>query len=64
MRWTGNVARMGQVRNAYKTFVGKPDGKRPLSRPRRMIFGEQGGAVWTGNIWLRIVTSGGFLRTR
>jgi hypothetical protein len=27
MRWAGNVARMGQTRNAYKILVGKPDGK-------------------------------------
>jgi hypothetical protein len=26
---------MGEIRNAYKTLVGKPEGKRPLGRPRR-----------------------------
>jgi hypothetical protein len=36
MRWTGNVARMGAKRNAYRIFVGKPEGKRSLGRPRRM----------------------------
>jgi hypothetical protein len=35
MRWAGHVARMGEKRNAYRLFVGKPDGKRPLGRPRR-----------------------------
>jgi hypothetical protein len=35
MRWTGHVARMGEKRNAYRLLVGKPDGKRPLERPRR-----------------------------
>jgi hypothetical protein len=35
MRWEGHVARMGAKRNAYKIFVGKPEGKRPLGRPRR-----------------------------
>jgi hypothetical protein len=35
MRWAGNVARMGATRNAYRIFVGKPEGKRPLGRPRR-----------------------------
>jgi hypothetical protein len=35
MRWTGHVARMGEKRNAYKILVGKPEGKRPLGRPRR-----------------------------
>jgi hypothetical protein len=35
MRWAGHVARMGETRNAYKILVGKPEGKRPLGRPRR-----------------------------
>jgi hypothetical protein len=35
MRWTGHVARMGKKRNTYRILVGKPDGKRPLGRPRR-----------------------------
>jgi hypothetical protein len=35
MRWAGNVARMGERRNAYRTLVGKPEGRRPLERPRR-----------------------------
>jgi hypothetical protein len=35
MRWTGHVARMGEKRNAYRLLVGKPEGKRPLGRPRR-----------------------------
>jgi hypothetical protein len=35
MRWTGHAARMGQKRNAYRDFVVKPKGKRPLERPRR-----------------------------
>ena len=35
LRWTGHVARTEQSRNAYKVFVGKPEGKRPLGRPRR-----------------------------
>jgi hypothetical protein len=34
MRWASHVARMGEKRNAY-TLVGKPEGKRPLGRPRR-----------------------------
>jgi hypothetical protein len=33
-RWTGHVARMGEKRHAYRLFVGKPEGKRPLGRPR------------------------------
>jgi hypothetical protein len=34
MRWAGNVARI-KKRNAYTILVGKPEGKRPLGRPRR-----------------------------
>jgi hypothetical protein len=34
MRWAGNVARMGEKRNAFRLLVGKPEGKRPLGRPR------------------------------
>ena len=35
MRWVGHVARMGQRRGVYRVLVGKPEGKRPLGRPRR-----------------------------
>jgi hypothetical protein len=35
MRWAGNVARMGLVRGAYNILVGRPEGRRPLGRPRR-----------------------------
>jgi len=34
MRWAGNVARMGERRGVYRVLVGKPEGKRPLGRPR------------------------------
>jgi hypothetical protein len=34
IRWAGHVPRMGQLRNAYKIFIGKPEGKRSLERPR------------------------------
>jgi hypothetical protein len=33
-RWARNVARMGAKRYAYSILVGKPEGKRPLGRPR------------------------------
>jgi len=43
--WVGHVARMGERRGVYRVFVRKPDGKRPLGRPRhrwkyniKMIF--------------------------
>ena len=34
MRWVGNVAGMGEGRGVYMVLVGKPEGKRPLGRPR------------------------------
>jgi hypothetical protein len=56
MKWTGHVARMGEKRNAYRTLVGKPEGKRPLGRPRRkwmdnarMDLREIG---WDGMEWI------------
>jgi hypothetical protein len=36
MWWAEHVARMGEKRNAYRLLVGKPEGKRPLGRPRHM----------------------------
>jgi hypothetical protein len=35
MRWAGHVARMWEERGMYRVLVGKPEGKRPLGRPRR-----------------------------
>jgi hypothetical protein len=35
MRWAGHVARMGEKRNAYRILVRKPEGRRPLGRPKR-----------------------------
>jgi hypothetical protein len=35
MRWAGHVTRIEEKRNVYKLLVGKPEGKRPLGRPRR-----------------------------
>jgi hypothetical protein len=34
MRWAGHVIRVGEDRNMYKVFMAKPEGKRPLGRPR------------------------------
>jgi hypothetical protein len=39
--WAGHVSRMGEKRDAYRILVGRPEGKRPLGRPRRK---------WEGNI--------------
>ena len=35
MRWAGHLARMGEDRGVHRVLVGKPEGKRPLGRPRR-----------------------------
>jgi hypothetical protein len=35
MRWAGHVPRMGESRGLLSVSVGKPEGKRPLGRPRR-----------------------------
>jgi hypothetical protein len=58
MSWAGNVARLGEPRNAYRILVGKPGGKRPLGRPRsrwvdniKMDLGEIG---WDGVAWIEL----------
>jgi hypothetical protein len=69
MKWAGHVARMGEERKVCKVLVGKPEGKRPLGRPRRrwedgirMDIRETGlGGVWIGFDWLRTGTGGGLL---
>ena len=35
IRWAGNVARVDETRGIYRVLVGKPEGKRPIGRPRR-----------------------------
>jgi hypothetical protein len=35
MRWAGHVARTEEGRGVYRVLVGRPEGKRPLERPRR-----------------------------
>jgi hypothetical protein len=58
MRWAGHVARMGEGINVYRVLVGKPEGKRPLGRPRRrwedgikMDLREIG---WEGVEWIQL----------
>jgi hypothetical protein len=46
MRWAGHVTRMGERRNAYRLLVGKPEGRRPLGRPRHR---------WLDNIRMDLV---------
>jgi hypothetical protein len=59
---------MGEGRNVYRVLVGKPEGKRPLVRPRRrwedgikMDLREIVWGVWNGFTWLKIGTVGGLL---
>ena len=42
MRWAGHVARMGEESGVYRVLVGKPEGKRPLGRPRRRWVDNNG----------------------
>jgi hypothetical protein len=49
MMWAGYVARMGEKRNVYRLLVGKPEGKRPLGRPR---------SRWIDNIKLDLTEIG------
>jgi hypothetical protein len=71
MRWAVLVAHMGERRDVYRVLLGKPEGKRPLGRPRRrwennikMDLQEVGVGVWTGSRWLRIGTGGRLFETR
>jgi hypothetical protein len=59
---------MGEGRNVYRVWVGKPEEKRQLGRPRRrwkdgikMDIMQIGWGVWRGFTWLRIGTVGGLL---
>jgi hypothetical protein len=49
IRWAGHVARRGKKRNVYRLLVGKPEGKRPLGRPRRS---------WIDNIKIDLLEKG------
>ena len=61
----GACSAYGEGRDVYKVLVGKPEGKKPLGRPRRrwednikMVLQEVGCGVWTGSSWIRIGTGG------
>ena len=65
MRWAGHVARMSEERGVYRVLVGKPEGKRPLGRPRgrwvdniRMDLQEVGcGPAQDRNRWRTLVSA-------
>ena len=66
--WAGHLAPMGEGGGVHRILVGKPEGKRPLGRPRhrwedniKMYFRKWEGVVGTGWSWLRIGTGGGHL---
>ena len=68
MRWAGHVACIGEGRGVHRVLVRKPEGKRPLGRPRyrwedniQMDLQEVEGDIGTGWSWLRIGTGGGHL---
>ena len=50
MRWVGHVARTGEGRVVHRVLVGKPEGKRPMGRPRRR---------WEDNIKMDLQEMGG-----
>ena len=61
MRWVGHVAHMGEGRGVHRVLVGKPEGNRPLGRPRRrwednikMDLWEVGG----GGDWMELAQDG------
>ena len=71
MRWAGHVARMGEESGVYRVLVGKPEGKRPLGRPRPRWVGNVGmdlhevgcgyvnwiGLAWDRDRWQTLVSA-------
>jgi hypothetical protein len=71
MRWKGHLARKGDTRGSYRVLVGRPEGKKPLRRPRRRWENNietdvqevrWGGMNWF--TWLRLGIGGGHLGMR
>jgi hypothetical protein len=58
MRWAGHVARMGEKSGAYRVLVGRPEGRRPLGRPRRRweynIKMDLQDVRWVGMDWIEL----------
>jgi hypothetical protein len=62
MRWAGHVELIGEMRNAYNIFIGKPEGERPLERTRhrseviiRMDLRKRG---WEATKWVHLAQDG------
>jgi hypothetical protein len=58
MRWVGHITHMGEGRGVYRVLVGRPEGKRPLGRPRHRwvdnikVDLREIGIGWANWIWL------------
>jgi hypothetical protein len=69
MRWAENVVGIEKRRGLYRVLMGKPEGKRPLGRPRHRweknikmgLSGSGMWVLWTESSWLRIGTGVGDL---
>jgi hypothetical protein len=66
MRWAEHVVCIGERKDGV--LVGKPEGKKPLGKPRRgwednikMYLQKWYVMAWTGSVWLKIGTGGGYL---
>jgi hypothetical protein len=58
--WAGHAARMGDKKGVYRVSVGRPEGRRPLARPRsrweeilKLVFSTWNGDAWSGLMWPR-----------
>jgi len=68
MTWAGHVEPMGETSGTFRGLMGKPEGKKPLGRPRRRwenninIYLRD--VSWFGLFWLRLVTGSRFFLMR
>jgi hypothetical protein len=66
--WAGHLLRPGEMRNAYKILVGKPEGNKVFRRSKldgrtilKWVLRKYGVRAWIGLIWLRIGTGSGIM---
>jgi hypothetical protein len=66
MKWAGHVARIGEWRGVYRVLVGRPEGKKPLGRPRRKLEDNIKLDLWKTGIdganWIQLAQDGVHLR--